>query len=145
MSNPYRSVPPQGDDQWTRWLGPQWRDRLPVDETNRELAEPVHEEQKIAALAALAGAQAREVTRLQAIVLTLVRALGDKGTVDLDALRIAATSNMHAAGVDPLRPRGPVTFDPDRLVECVRCEKAVPARTTLVTGDGPVCGDCHAG
>jgi hypothetical protein len=146
MSDPYRAGANAPIDLWDEWLGPRWRARSRLDETEA-FFEKHYTAEGGADLLALARTQGKEIARLQAIVLSLVRALGRTGALDADALQADVYAQHEAAGVvlDRVRAllRGPVDFDPERRVPCDRCKNSVVARTTFVTGAGTLCDRCY--
>lgn len=146
MSSPYRNHADEPDDAWTTWLGPRWRARVQLDDAVSTVdRHSLGDTAAVHALRDLAIEQGKEIARLEAVVLSLVRALSRSGALDLDMLQSHVEAKIVAAdavlGVvrDPLDT---LNFDPNRLVKCVRCRQTVVAKTTFISKVGTVCERC---
>jgi len=96
---------------------------------------------------------AREVVFLRTALTVLTKTLKDANVLDerlLDARLEAAIEEANAAL--PKLPSGPTSMNevfaqakqaaPTHLLTCVRCRTSVPASSTLMTADGPMCERC---
>ncbi len=96
---------------------------------------------------------AREVVFLRTALTVLTRTLKDSNVLDerlLDARLEAAMEE--AASALPKLPSGPTSMNevfaqakqaaPTHQLTCVRCRNHVPASSTLMTADGPMCERC---
>lgn len=96
---------------------------------------------------------AREVVFLRTALTVLVKTLKDSNVLDerlLDARLEAAIEEANAAL--PRLPTGPTSMNevfaqakqaaPAHLLTCIRCRTQVPASSTLMTQDGPICERC---
>lgn len=84
----------------------------------------------------------REVVMLRTAMTMLVQTLKDTKVVDerlLDA-RLEAAMEEASAPTEPAVTAA--ASDAPRMLTCLRCRKQVPASTTIMTGDGPVCDRC---
>lgn len=99
---------------------------------------------------------AREVVFLRTALTVLVKTLKDSNVVDerlLDARLEAAIEEANAALPKP--PTGPTSMNevfaqakqaaPTHQLICIRCRNHVPATSTLMTQDGPMCERCPTG
>jgi hypothetical protein len=99
---------------------------------------------------------AREIVFLRTALTVLVKTLKDSNVLDerlLDARLEAAMEEANAAL--PKLPSGPVSMNevlaskegtPAAIkLGCIRCRNQVPASSTLMTQDGPVCERCPTG
>lgn len=93
---------------------------------------------------------AREVVFLRTALTVLVKTLKDSNVLDerlLDARLEAAMEEANAAMKPPASPTstsqtsGQATPASVKLT-CVRCRTQVPAASTLMTADGPMCERC---
>jgi hypothetical protein len=98
---------------------------------------------------------AREVVFLRTALTVLVKTLKDSNVLDerlLDARLEAAMEEANAAL--PKLPTGPTSMNevfaqakeaaPAHQLACIRCRNHVPASSTLMTQDGPMCERCPA-
>ncbi|HTU57474.1 MAG TPA: hypothetical protein VMF89_03555 [Polyangiales bacterium] len=96
---------------------------------------------------------AREVVFLRTALTVLVKTLKDSNVVDerlLDARLEAAIEEANATL--PKLPSGPTSMNevfaqakqaaPTHLLSCIRCRNQVPAASTVMTQDGPMCERC---
>lgn len=86
----------------------------------------------------------REVVMLRTAITVLVRTLKDTKVVDeglLDARLDAAIEEATARDTAPVEPAKPAW---DGLITCLRCRQRVPAASTVMTAEGPMCDRCPA-
>ena len=93
----------------------------------------------------------REVVMLRAAMTVLVNTLRDTNVIDprlLDA-RLEAALEEATAPPEPAKPAapkhaaaGPMAAPISAPVTCLRCRQQVPASSTNMTADGPVCDHC---
>lgn len=139
MSQPYREGQARASDTWDQWLE---RHDLDVLAQTRKALETNYE--NASAVFALVETQGREIARLQTIVLSLLRALGQSGAVDLDAIGRDAASRMAAAQIALTKPKPHGLQHPESLVSCDGCRESAVAKTTFITGAGTLCERCYA-
>lgn len=89
----------------------------------------------------------REVIMLRAALTVLAKTLKDTGVLDerlLDARLDAAVEEALAPPEPPPSQRAAPTApaQPPRMLVCLRCRNRVPAPSTSMTADGPVCDRC---
>lgn len=138
MSQPYREGQTRPSDPWDQWLGP--HERTPLGQTRKALASNF---ENASAVLALVESQGREIARLQTIVLCLVRALGESGAVDLDAIGTQAGAKMAAAQLALPKQEQRGLRHPESLVTCDLCQQRAVAKTTFITVAGTVCERCY--
>lgn len=96
---------------------------------------------------------AREVVFLRTALTVLVKTLKDSNVLDERLLDARLEAAMEEASAQlPKQPAGPVSMNevfaqakqaaPTHQLTCVRCRNHVPASSTLMTQDGPMCERC---
>lgn len=101
-------------------------------------------------LATRMQAMSREIIMLRTAITVLVQTLKDTNVVDeklldarLEAAMEAAVPPPVAHIASPFAAGGqPSAAEGSRLYTCLRCRQQVPASSTLMTADGPVCERC---
>lgn len=80
----------------------------------------------------------REIIMLRTALTVLTQTLADAKILDVTDLNARLEKAVEAAFPKPAPPASPI--DPGKvLITCLRCRKQVPAGTTIMTGDGPLC------
>lgn len=90
---------------------------------------------KVGVLTKRVVALSREVALLRVAFTVLARTLKDTNVVDGELLDV----RLEAALDEALPPPGAAT---PMTVVCVRCRRDVPASSTTMTEDGPMCDRC---
>lgn len=96
---------------------------------------------------------AREVVFLRTALTVLTKTLKDANVLDERLLDARLEAAMEEANAQlPKLPSGPTSMNevfaqaqqaaPTNRLTCVRCRNQVPANSTLMTADGPMCERC---
>lgn len=96
---------------------------------------------------------AREVVFLRTALTVLVKTLKDSNVLDERLLDARLEAAMEEANAQlPKQPAGPTSMNevfaqakqaaPTHQLACIRCRNHVPATSTLMTQDGPMCERC---
>ncbi len=100
---------------------------------------------RVGALEQRVAGLSREVIMLRAALTVLAKTLKDTNVLDerlLDARLEAAVEEAMAPPEPPPSARVAAPVEPPRMTVCLRCRNRVPARSTTMTADGPVCDRC---
>lgn len=95
---------------------------------------------QLGALEGRVAALSREVLMLRAALSVLAKTLKDTNVIDEHLLDVRLEAAMEEALAPPDPP--PTTDGAPGMVVCLRCRRSVPAQSTTMTGDGPVCDRC---
>jgi hypothetical protein len=91
------------------------------------------------------AAMSREIIMLRTALTVLTSTLKDTKVVDdklLDA-RLAAAMEEAFPPPPPAQAQLPSNQTPaNRMYVCLKCRQSVPARSTIMTADGPMCEKC---
>lgn len=139
------------DDKLSYWEAQKINSATEAAEVAKDVAEAAqyaayHQQARLDSLA-------REVVFLRTALTVLVKTLKDSNVLDerlLDARLEAAMDE--ASAVLPKQPTGPTSMNevfaqakqaaPTHQLTCIRCRNHVPASSTLMTQDGPICERC---